>query len=83
MKELNNSVKDFIEALTKVPATQLKHLESTLRQLRSDLTNSNLPVLAELDELIVDAAVAKAEDNAMMKDCEGPEEYPEDYWGRG
>lgn len=70
MKALNNAVKDFIEALNHVPATQLMHIESTLRQLRTDLTNSNLPVMADLDILIEDAAIAHAEMMAMTKDCE-------------
>lgn len=61
MKALNNAVKDLIEALNHVPAVQLMHIESTLRQLRTDLTNSNLPVLADLDTLIEDAAIAHAE----------------------
>lgn len=75
MKALNNAVKDFTEALNHVPAVQLMHIESTLRQLREDLTNSNLPVLADLDTLIEDAAIAHAEVRAMCKDCEEPVEY--------
>ena len=77
MKALNNAVKDFIEALNHVPAVQLMHIESTLRQLREDLTNSNLLVMADLDTLIEDAAIAHAEVRAMCKDCEGPEGYEE------
>lgn len=69
MKALNNAVKDFTEALNHVPAVQLMHIESTLRQLREDLTNSNLPVLADLDTLIEDAAIAHAEMMAMTKGC--------------
>lgn len=80
MKALNNAVKDFTEALNHVPAIQLMHIESTLRQLREDLTNSNLPILADLDTLIEDAAIAHAEVMAMCKDCEGPEEYPHETY---
>lgn len=76
MKALNNAVKDFTEALNHVPAIQLMHIESTLRQLREDLTNSNLPILADLDTLIEGAAIAHAEVMAMCKDCEEPVEYP-------
>lgn len=76
MKALNNAVKDFTEALNHVPAVQLMHIESTLRQLREDLTNSNLPVLADLDVLIEDAAIAHAEVMALCKDCEETKEYP-------
>lgn len=80
MKALNNAVKDFTEALNHVPAIQLMHIEETLRQLREDLTNSNLPILADLDTLIEDAAIAHAEVMAMCKDCEGPEEYPHETY---
>ena len=80
MKALNNAVKDFTEALNHVPAIQLMHIESTLRQLREDLTNSNLPILADLDTLREGAAIAHAEVRAMCKGCEGPEEYPHETY---
>lgn len=55
-----------IEALMQVPGTQLQHIESTLRQLLTDLRAANLPIPAELDELIEEAAIAHAENAAYM-----------------
>lgn len=73
-KELFSAVASFTEELLQVPGTQLQHIEQTLRQLREDLSKHSA-VLADLDTLIEDAAVAHAEEIAMMKDCIGPEEY--------
>lgn len=55
-----------IEALLQVPGTQLQHIESTLRQLMTDLKNANIIPPAELDTLIEEAAVAHFEDMAYM-----------------
>lgn len=67
-----------IEALLQVPGTQLQHIESTLRQLLSDLKKAGITPPAELDDLIEEAAIAHAEEMAMLKDCIGPEE--DDYY---
>ena len=55
-----------IEALLQVPGTQLQHIEPTLRQLMTDLKNSNITPPADLDALIEEAAIAKTEDTAYM-----------------
>lgn len=68
MKELSNAVKDFIEALNNVPGVQLMHIEDTLRQLRTDLGVANLPIMADLDTLIEDAAIADAEVRAILEE---------------
>ena len=65
-KELCSAVMTSIEALLQVPGTQLQTIEPTLRQLMTDLKNSNITPPAELDILIEEAAVAKAEDAAYM-----------------
>lgn len=78
MKQLAQAVAVFTDALCKVPGTQLQHIELTLRQLRDDLIDSGIGVLAELDDLIEDAAIAKAETMAELKDCIGPDD--EDYY---
>lgn len=41
-KELCSAVMASIEELLQVPGTQLQHIESTLRQLMTDLKNANL-----------------------------------------
>ena len=72
-KELCSAVMTSIEALLQVPGTQLQHIESTLRQLLSDLKAANITPPAELDGLIEDAAVAHAETMAY-NDWAQPEE---------
>lgn len=57
MKELASAVMTSIEALLQVPGTQLQHIESTLRQLLTDLKSANITPPAELDELIEDDLV--------------------------
>lgn len=74
MKQLAQAVAAFTDALCKVPGTQLQHIEKTLRQLRNDLTESGIGVLAELDDLIEDAAIAHAEDMAYYNGMLTPEQ---------
>lgn len=57
-KELCSAVMTSIEALLQVPGTQLQHIESTLRQLLTDLENAGITPPAELDDLIEEAAIA-------------------------
>lgn len=71
---LATAVMTSIEALLQVPGTQLQHIESTLRQLRTDLKEAGITPPAELDNLIEDAAIAHAEEMAILKDCIGPDE---------
>lgn len=73
-QQLAQAVAATVDALCKVPGTQLQHIESTLRQLMTDLKEAGITPPAELDELIEDAAIAHFEEMAMMKDCIGPEE---------
>ena len=63
-KELCSAVMTSIEALLQVPGTQLQTIEPTLRQLMTDLKNSNITPPADLDALIEEAAIAHAEDMA-------------------
>lgn len=63
-QNLSAAVMTSIEALLQVPGTQLQHIESTLRQLLTDLKAANLEIPAELDILIEDAAIAHAESAA-------------------
>ena len=76
-KELCSAVMTSIEALLQVPGTQLQTIEPTLRQLMTDLKNSNITPPADLDALIEEAAIAHAEDiayyNGMTDDM--PEYY--------
>ena len=72
--ELTQAITAFTNALMHVPGTQLQTIQETLRQLRKDLTEANIPPMAELDDLIEEAEIAHAEEMAMLKDCEGPEE---------
>lgn len=58
-KELCSAVMTSIEALLQVPGTQLQHIESTLRQLLTDLENAGITPPAELDDLIEEAAIAR------------------------
>lgn len=78
-KELCSAVMTSIEALLQVPGTQLQTIEPTLRQLMTDLKNSNITPPADLDALIEEAAIAHAEDmayyNGMTDDM--PESYDE------
>lgn len=78
-KELCSAVMTSIEALLQVPGTQLQTIEPTLRQLMTDLKNSNITPPADLDALIEEAAIAHAEDmayyNGMTDDM--PEYYDE------
>lgn len=78
-KELCSAVMASIEALLQVPGTQLQTIESTLRQLLTDLKKAGITPPADLDTLIEDAAVAKAENAAYMNGIADPEE-PEDDW---
>ena len=71
-----------IEALLQVPGTQLQTIEPTLRQLMTDLKNSNITPPADLDALIEEAAIAHAEDmayyNGMTDDM--PEYYDDQLY---
>lgn len=64
-QELSVALASTMDALMQVPGTQLQHIESTLRQLLADLKAANLEVPAELDDLIEEAAIAKAECRAF------------------
>lgn len=66
MNELAKAVMTSIEALQQVPGTQLQHIEMTLRHLYADLKNAGIGIPAELDDLIEEAAIAKAEERAYM-----------------
>lgn len=82
-QELAKAIMTSVEALMQVPGTQLQTIEPTLRQLMTDLKNSNITPPAELDSLIEDAAVAHAEDIAYYNGiCDGPyitNDMPEYY----
>lgn len=55
-QELCQALQQSIDALMHVPGTQLQHIESTLRQLMTDLKNANITPPAELDDLIKEVA---------------------------
>lgn len=77
---LCSAVMTSIEALLQVPGTQLQHIESTLRQLMTDLKIAGITPPAELDDLIKEAAIAHAEDMAYMNGVAyGDEEYFQTY----
>lgn len=82
-KELCSAVMTSIEALLQVPGTQLQTIEPTLRQLMTDLKNSNITPPADLDALIEEAAIAHAEDMAYYNGiCDEPyitNDMPEYY----
>lgn len=65
-QNLCQAVMTSIEALLQVPGTQLQHIESTLRQLMTDLKNANITPPADLDILIEEAAIAHSENAAYM-----------------
>lgn len=65
-QNLCKAVMTSIEALLQVPGTQLQHIESTLRQLMTDLKNANITPPEDLDILIEEAAIAHFEDAAYM-----------------
>lgn len=71
-QNLSVALMTSIEALMQVPGTQLQHIESTLRQLLTDLKEANVTPPAELNDLIEEAAIAHAETLAILKDTECP-----------
>ena len=71
-KELCSAVMTSIEALLQVPGTQLQHIESTLRQLLTDLENAGITPPAELDDLIEEAAIARCEEDVNFSYFEEP-----------
>lgn len=71
-KELCSAVMTSIEALLQVPGTQLQHIESTLRQLLTDLENAGITPPAELDDLIEEAAIARCEEDVNFSYFEKP-----------
>ena len=71
-KELCSAVMTSIEALLQVPGTQLQHIESTLRQLLTDLENAGITPPAELDDLIEEVAIARCEEDVNFSYFEKP-----------
>jgi hypothetical protein len=63
---LIQALEPSIEALKHVPGTQLQHILETLRQLKEDLEESNLPIPEDLDSLIEEASVARDEYRAYF-----------------